>query len=124
MASLQDQLRGRVYSTEHGEVCPECRAPLAECRCAESAEEERLANLDGTVRLRRETKGRKGKGVTLVEGVPLKADALKPLAKALKQRCGTGGAIKDGIIEIQGDQRETLKAELEARGYRVKLAGG
>ncbi|MCK0769601.1 translation initiation factor Sui1 [Chromohalobacter canadensis] len=124
MASLQDQLRGRVYSTEHGETCPECRAPLAECRCAEAAEEERLASLDGIVRLRRETKGRKGKGVTLVEGVPLKTDALKPLAKALKQRCGTGGAIKDGIIEIQGDQRDTLKAELEARGYRVKLAGG
>ncbi|MCI0509740.1 translation initiation factor 1 (eIF-1/SUI1) [Chromohalobacter marismortui] len=124
MASLQDQLRGRIYSTEHGEVCPECRAPLAECRCADAVEEKRLANLDGTVRLRRETKGRKGKGVTLVEGVPLKSDELKALAKALKKRCGTGGALKEGTIEIQGDHRDALKAELEARGYRVKLAGG
>ncbi|MDN3555738.1 translation initiation factor Sui1 [Halomonas maura] len=124
MATLQDQLRGLVYSTEHGELCPECRQPLADCRCAEAAEEDRLASLDGIVRLRRETKGRKGKGVTLVEGVPLKADELKALAKALKKRCGTGGALKEGVIEIQGDQREVLKAELEQRGFKVKLAGG
>lgn len=124
MASLQDQLRGLVYSTEHGETCPECRAPLSECRCADTAEEDRLASLDGIVRLRRETKGRKGKGVTLVEGVPLKSEELKTLAKALKKRCGTGGALKEGIIEIQGDHRDALKTELEARGYRVKLAGG
>ncbi|MFG6158932.1 translation initiation factor Sui1 [Halomonas sp. 1390] len=124
MASLKEQLGGLVYSTEHGDTCPECRRPLAECACAEAAEEDRLAGLDGIVRLRRETKGRKGKGVTLVEGVPLKADELKTLAKALKKRCGTGGAVKEGVIEIQGDQREVLKAELEQRGYRVKLAGG
>ncbi|PSJ20950.1 stress response translation initiation inhibitor YciH [Halomonas sp. ND22Bw] len=124
MASLQDQLRGLVYSTEHGDTCPECRQPVADCRCAEAAEEERLAGLDGIVRLRRETKGRKGKGVTLVDGVPLKADELKTLAKELKKRCGTGGALKDGVIEIQGDQREVLKGELEKRGFKVRLAGG
>lgn len=124
MASLKEQLGGLVYSTEHGDTCPGCRQPIDDCRCAEAAEEARLSGLDGIVRLRRESKGRKGKGVTLVEGVPLPAKELAGLAKALKKRCGTGGAVKGGIIEIQGDQREVLKAELERRGYTVKLAGG
>ncbi|WP_129141208.1 translation initiation factor Sui1 [Modicisalibacter coralii] len=124
MASLQDQLRGLVYSTEHGETCPECRQPIADCRCADQAEAERIAALDGIVRIRRETSGRKGKGVTTVTGVPLAEGELKTLAKSLKKRCGTGGAVKEGVIEIQGDHRQALKAELEAQGYRVKLAGG
>lgn len=124
MASMQDQLRGLVYSTEHGDICPECRESMDQCCCAENAEQQRLAALDGIVRLRRETKGRKGKGVTLIDGVPLAGDELKALAKALKKRCGTGGALKEGVIEIQGDQREVLKTELEQRGYRVRLSGG
>ena len=128
MATLQDQLRGlvysTVYSTEYGDICPACRRPQAECACAEAAEQARIAALDGIVRIRRETSGRKGKGVTTVAGVPLAEKELKALAKALKQRCGTGGAVKDGVIEIQGDHRDSLKAELERRGYTVKLAGG
>ncbi|MCE3027067.1 MULTISPECIES: translation initiation factor Sui1 [Salinicola] len=124
MPSLQDQLRGLVYSTEHGETCPACRQALAECRCQADAEAERLAALDGIVRIRRETSGRKGKGVTTIEGVPLPQEELKALAKVLKKRCGTGGALKAGVIEIQGDHREVLKRELETRGYTVKLAGG
>lgn len=124
MASLQDQLRGLVYSTEHGQTCPDCRQPLDGCQCADQAEQARLAALDGVVRIRRETSGRKGKGVTTLSGVPLPAAELKTLAKQLKQRCGTGGAVKEGVIEIQGDHRATLKAELENRGYAVKLAGG
>ncbi len=124
MPSLQDQLRGLVYSTEHGELCPDCRQPVAECHCAELAEQARLAELDGIVRLRRETSGRKGKGVTTVSGVPLPDAELKALAKRLKKVCGTGGAVKEGIIEIQGDHRERLKAALETLGYTVKLAGG
>lgn len=124
MPSLQDQLRGLVYSTEHGDLCPDCREPVAGCRCATLAEQARLAELDGIVRLRRETSGRKGKGVTTVSGVPLPEAELKTLAKQLKKVCGTGGAVKEGVIEIQGDQRERLKAELEKRGYTVKLAGG
>jgi len=124
MPSLQDQLRGLVYSTEHGELCPGCRQPVAECRCAELAEQARLAELDGIVRIRRETSGRKGKGVTTIAGVPLPEAELKALAKRLKKVCGTGGAVKEGVIEIQGDHRERLKAELESQGYRVKLAGG
>lgn len=124
MASLQDQLRGLVYSTELGATCPACRQPLTDCECADRAEAERLAALDGVVRIRRETSGRKGKGVTTISGVPLASEELKALAKELKKRCGTGGALKDGIIEIQGDHREALKNELQARGYTVKLAGG
>lgn len=124
MASLHDQLRGLVYSTEHGDLCPACHAPVAECQCAEQAEQARLDALDGIVRIRRETSGRKGKGVTLVIGVPLPSAELKALAKILKQRCGTGGAVKAGNIEIQGDHRDTLYAELNQRGYTVKLAGG
>ncbi|MBZ0331938.1 translation initiation factor Sui1 [Halomonas sp. ANAO-440] len=124
MASLRDQLHGLVYSTEHGDICPECRQPQADCSCAEVAEQSRIAALDGVVRIRRETSGRKGKGVTTVSGIPLPDAELKTLAKRLKKRCGTGGAVKDGIIEIQGDHREVLKAELERSGYSVKLAGG
>jgi translation initiation factor 1 len=79
---------------------------------------------DGTVRLRRETKGRGGGTVIVISGIPLAGPALKELAGALKKRCGCGGTIKDGIIEIQGDHRDTLLLELQTRGYRVKLAGG
>ncbi|MFW3615326.1 translation initiation factor Sui1 [Billgrantia antri] len=124
MASLQDQLRGLVYSTEHGDICPDCRQPQQECRCAELVDQARIAALDGIVRIRRETSGRKGKGVTTITGLPLASAELKALAKTLKKRCGTGGSVNAGVIEIQGDHRELLKAELERLGHTVKLAGG
>lgn len=76
------------------------------------------------MRLQRETKGRGGKAVTVVVGIPLAAAELKDLAKVLKQKCGVGGALKGENIEIQGDQRELIKAELEKQGYTVKIAGG
>ncbi|MEH6453636.1 MAG: stress response translation initiation inhibitor YciH [Psychromonas sp.] len=79
---------------------------------------------DGIVRLHRETKGRKGKGVTLIKGLQLDEKALKALAKEIKKRTGTGGSIKDFVIEIQGDQREIIKTFLEQKKYTVKLAGG
>ena len=79
---------------------------------------------DGIVRIQRETKGRKGKGVTLINGVPLAGAELKQLAKKLKQKCGTGGTIKNGVIEIQGDHRDLLLAELTQLGWKVKIAGG
>lgn len=79
---------------------------------------------DGIVRLMRETKGRKGKGVTLITGLDLPAPALKALAKQLKQQCGVGGAIKEGVVEIQTDDRQKLKTLLEQQGFTVKLAGG
>jgi len=72
----------------------------------------------------RQTKGRKGKGVTLITGIPLSREDLKKLAKSLKQQCGCGGSVKDGCIEIQGDQRNFLEQELNSLGYRVKRAGG
>lgn len=84
----------------------------------------RRARGDGIVRVRRETKGRGGKTITAIDGVALASDALKDLAKDLKQRCGTGGAVKDGVIEIQGDHRDVIVQALEERGYTVKRAGG
>ncbi|MCA0974489.1 translation initiation factor Sui1 [Halomonas denitrificans] len=124
MPSLKDQLGSLVYSTEHGDICPQCREPKEACRCDEIADQARLEELDGIVRIRRETSGRKGKGVTTISGVPLAEKELKALAKELKKRCGTGGALKDGIIEIQGDHRQVLKEALEKKGFKVKLAGG
>jgi translation initiation factor 1 len=110
-----------VYSTERGLVCPKCRLPMVKCRCGK---EEPAPSGDGIVRVRRETKGRGGKTVTTVSGVPLVGEALRNLAKDLKRRCGTGGTAKDGVIEIQGDHRETIVAELSRRGFPAKLAGG
>jgi translation initiation factor 1 len=79
---------------------------------------------DGTVRIRREVKGRRGKTVTTISGIPLPQDDLKALAGDLKRRCGSGGSVVDSVIEIQGDHRDTLVPELESRGYTVKLSGG
>ena len=79
---------------------------------------------DGVVRIRRESKGRGGKAVSVITGLGLDAVALKTLARELKQLCGVGGSVKQWDIEIQGDLRDKLKAELEKRGYTVKLAGG
>ncbi len=110
-----------VYSTESGRLCPQCHRPVADCVCGKDRP---AATGDGIVRLRKETKGRGGKAVTVVDGIPLAGDELKQLAKALKKRCGVGGSVKTDTIEIQGDVRETLKTELEKRGYTVKLAGG
>jgi len=110
-----------VYSTERRLVCPKCRQPTLKCRCGK---EEPAPAGDGIVRVRRETKGRGGKTVTTVSGVPLGGEALRNLATDLKRRCGTGGTAKDGVIEIQGDHRETIAADLSRRGFTAKLAGG
>ena len=111
-----------VYSTDKGRLCPDCGAVKADCRCRLSKPAPQGG--DGIVRLRRETKGRGGKAVTVVTGLPGDGAALKARAKQLKQRCGVGGAVKDGAIEIQGDQRNTIRDVLEAEGFTVKLAGG
>lgn len=112
---------GLVYSTQHCAMCPDCGRPEAACRCAA---QRRGARRDGVVRVGRETQGRKGKGVTVVTGVPLEGAELAQLAKQLKRRCGSGGTVKHGVIEIQGDHRDTLVAELAGRGWNVKRSGG
>ncbi len=112
---------GLVYSTGGGRLCPDCGQPIDTCRCSSK----RTASPgDGIVRIGRETKGRKGKGVTLISGLPLNDIELKLLAKELKIQCGSGGTVKDGTIEIQGDQREKLVRILKSRGWTVKQVGG
>ncbi len=100
-----------VYSTECGRIKPE-KAPVSQVKG------------DGIVRIARQTAGRKGSGVSLITGLDLEDKELKNLAKELKKRCGCGGTVKNGVIEIQTDQREILKAFLEKKNYQVKLAGG
>ncbi len=112
---------GLVYSTDSGRMCPTCRQPTANCRCSATPVR---APTDGVVRVSRETKGRAGKGVTLVKGVPLDAPALTALGKQLKAACGSGGTVKDGVIEVQGDHCDRVIEMLKAQGYVVKRAGG
>ncbi len=100
-----------VYSTDGGKI-------------DKPVEQKKAPRGDGIIRIHRETKGRKGKGVILIKGLQLDEKALKALAKEIKKRTGTGGSVKDFVIEIQGDQREIVKALLEKKGYTVKLAGG
>ena len=110
-----------VYSTDAGRLCPQCHRPVAECVCGKDRPS---ATGDGIVRLQRESKGRGGKVVTVIRGIHLEDQEKRALTRALKQKCGVGGALKGEIIEIQGDQRQTLKTELEKRGFTVKIAGG
>ena len=112
-----------VYSTEHGRVCPNCGKPVQNCQCKKKKDSATVKR-DGIIRLRLERKGRGGKSVTLVEGLPLKEDLLKELAKELKRHCGVGGSVKNGLIEIQGDVRDSALPLLQGKGYVVKKAGG
>jgi translation initiation factor 1 len=121
MKSKKSNDKGLVYSTEFGRTCPECGKSIGSCSCRKAPAK---VPSDGVVRISRQTKGRKGAGVSIVTGVPLDEQGLKKLAKQLKQKCGTGGTIKSGAIEIQGDHRDTLKNELIKMGYAVKLSGG
>ena len=113
---------GEVYSTRDGRLCPGCSRPVAHCICAR-LRAARTAG-DGRVRVGRETQGRGGKAVTVIRGLPLTPQELKALAKDLKQRCGTGGTVKDDAIEIQGDHRDAVVAELARRGFDAKRSGG
>ena len=112
-----------VYSSQHGRACPHCGRPIKQCVCRANPRSTPRDG-DGIVRVKREIAGRRGKPVTTIAGVPLDDDALHELAGELKRRCGSGGTAKDGVIEIQGDHRDTVIAVLEARGYTVKRAGG
>jgi translation initiation factor 1 len=122
-----------VYSSEHGRMCPHCGLSSSRCQCRANprgasgqGHSQGLTNAsgDGVVRVGRSSKGRGGKTVTLIEGVQLPANELRDLARDLKRLCGTGGALKNEIIEIQGDQRDPVSEALEERGFRVKRKGG
>ena len=118
-----------VYSTEKGRICPECGRPVSACSCkkkkAVKTDKQPVSYpKDGTIRIQREVKGRKGKTVTTVFGVPLENAELQEFAKLLKRRCGAGGSVMDGLIVIQGDHRQALLDEIKKHGYTAKLAGG
>jgi translation initiation factor 1 len=112
-----------VYSTDGGRSCPDCRRPLADCRCRAAAAAAVPAG-DGIARVSREKQGRGGKTVTVVRGLPLAAEPLAALGKRLRSACGTGGTAKDGVLELQGDQVERVLALLAAEGYRTRRSGG
>ncbi len=112
---------GIVYSTGQGRMCPSCAKPFDECVC-DRVETRRKG--DGIVRVRRERKGKRGKTVTVITGAPLDDAGLRELASRLKRLLGAGGAVRDGVIEIQGDRVEQILAELTVCGYKGKRAGG
>ena len=111
---------GLVYSTDAGRMYPACRKPVAQCSCKQAV----APKGDGVVRVSRETKGRGGKAVTLVRGVALAPAPLAALGKELRTSCGSGGTVKDGVIEVQGDHADRVVELLQARGHAAKRAGG
>ena len=122
MTTDQDDNSRLVYSTAHGKMCPSCNRPVSQCNCRK--QKKAAPKTDGIVRVGRETKGRKGKGVTVITGVPLDNEEIKDLGRELKKKCGTGGTVRDGVIEIQGDHRELLVSELQKKGWTVRRSGG
>ena len=114
-----------VYSTDSGRVttCPECGQPYKKCLC-ENPAGSTTKKSDGIVRVMRDRKKRGGKTVTVITGVQAYQDELLALAQQLKKLCGTGGTVKDGTIEIQGDHCDIVIDKLSALGYKVKRAGG
>jgi len=113
---------GLVYSTDSGRMCPGCRKAISLCACATSTPTP--SKSDGIVRVSRETKGRGGKVVTVVRGLATDSASLEATAKLLKTACGSGGAVKDGAVEVQGDHCDKVLALLAGRGLKVKRAGG
>ena len=107
-----------IYSTDNGSICPDCSKPIKECVCRQ-IKRNALPETSGKVRMRHETAGRKNKGVTIIYGLHLSQEQLEKLTKKLKSTFGTGGAVKDYTIELQGDQREKVAVELRRRGYSV-----
>jgi translation initiation factor 1 len=115
--------RGTVWSSDGGRTCPGCGKPVDGCTCGD-ADARPSASGDGVVRIAREVKGRRGKAVTVVRGLPLSSAEKDDLARELKKACGVGGAVKGGAIEIQGEKRAQVADLLRARGYTVTVAGG
>ena len=113
---------GLVYSTEGGRMCPACRQPVAHCSCQAAALSTPAG--DGVVRVGRSSKGRGGKTVTLVQGLPLPADELAALGKRLRTACGAGGTTKEGLLEVQGDHVQRVLDWLTAQGFKARQSGG
>jgi translation initiation factor 1 len=111
---------GLVYSTESGRMCPACRQPVSACACKATP----AIKGDGVVRVSLQTKGRGGKSVTIVKGLALDAAELAQLGKQLRTACGSGGTVKDGVIEVQGDHCDLIMETLGKLGHRPKRAGG
>lgn len=112
---------GLVYSTASGRMCPACRRALAECSCGQR--KSGVAG-DAVVRVSRETKGRNGKSVTVIRGLALEDAALAALGRQLRTACGSGGTVKEGVIEVQGDHCERVIDALARQGFKAKRAGG
>ena len=121
MSAAPDKDNVLVYSSEKGRICPSCEKPVNECLCKQK---EYIPTGDGIVRVRREVKGRGGKTVSSISGIPLPDTKLREISTTLKKRCGTGGTVKSGTIEIQGDHIDTLVDELSKMGFKVKRSGG
>lgn len=115
-------LSSLVYATDQGRTCPQCRQARADCRCA--ALQAALPAGDGKVRVSRESKGRGGKTVTLVRGLPLPLAELEHLGRQLRSHCGSGGTVKDGLVEVQGDHADRVLAWLQAHGSPRALRTG
>jgi translation initiation factor 1 len=124
MAKTPGNPASLVYSTGVGRLCPGCRRPAADCVCRSADGRAAGARAAAPVRVSRQTQGRAGRGVTVISGLPLTAAELEQLATELKRRCGSGGTVRAGTIEIQGEHRDTLIAELARRGITAKRAGG
>lgn len=117
-----------IYSTDTAELCPQCGRQPGRCRCKKNSSQ-KSSNQTATlstdkVIVSRETKGRKGKGVTIITGIPLQDDELQALGKKLKQACGSGGTVKERRIEIQGDRRDQVMLFLSQYPWTVKKSGG
>ena len=112
-----------VYRSDVGRICPGCRRPVAQCACKDALGKPARPGT-GAVRVARATQGRGGKAVSVITGLPLGDAQLAVLAAELKKRCGSGGTVREGVIEIQGEHRDTLVAELVKRGYAARRAGG
>jgi translation initiation factor 1 len=111
-------VRSLVYSTDRGRLCPRCGWPADACRCSAAREEPVPSRI--VAKLRVEKAGRGGKTVTVVDGLPRNATFLKDLGQELKRACGTGGAVRETAVEVQGDQRDRVRALLIAKGFVVK----
>ena len=119
MENSRDTNSRIVYSTTQGQMCPECSRPIKDCACR-GLKKSAVPKTEGFARARYEIKGRKGKGVTVITGLPVNQATLETLAKDLKHKFGTGGTVKDLSIELQGDYREQATQELRKRGYPAK----